>query len=161
MTKLENLYAKPTEWENYGDVNPERYGGLFVKWDKGMWHLIETTHYADLPKFLSENEHMFSHMYIEPQDVWKNGNPYKGFTDRMLKELKSFSNLPFVPFNPENADKNMPKDESYTDYVEWYLSEHTNRLMGLVCHSIRGYADPTNDFSTDYWSYLESYDIEQ
>ena len=161
MTKLENIYAKPTEWENYGDLNPERHGGLFVKWDKGMWHLIETTHHADIPEFLSKNEHMFSHMYIEPQDVWKNGDPYKGFTNRMLKELKSFSNLPFVPFNPENADKNMPKDESYTDYVEWYLSEHTNRLMGLVCHSMRGYVDPTNDFSTDYWSYLESYDIEQ
>ena len=159
MTKLENLYGKPTQWENHGDINPERHGGLFVKWDNGMWHMIETTHYADLPEFLSENEHMFSHMYIEPQDVWENGNPYNGFTERMLKELKSFSNLPFEPMNPDSDS--MPKNESYGDYVEWYLSNHSNRLVGLVCHSMRGYVDSTNNFSNDYWGYLGNYGIEQ
>ena len=160
MKELENLYAYPKEWQNYGDINPERHGGIFVKWDGHMWKVIETRHYANLPKDLSENEHMFEHMWIEPMDIWANSDPYEGFTDRMKSGLESFSNLPFVVFNPENADKHMPDNETYEDYVNHYLENEWERLIGYVIHHMRGYVDsrPVN-FSPKYWNYLEKYGI--
>ena len=157
MTELENLYAYPTEWQNYGDVNPERYGGIFVRWDRDMWEVIETTHHADLPKDFSENEHMFEHMWIEPMDIWVNGNPYEGFTDRMKSGFESFSNLPIHIYNDSDE---LPKGETYRDYVNYYLENEWDRLIGYVIHHMRGYVDssPVN-FSSDYWGYLEKYGI--
>jgi hypothetical protein len=162
MENPKNLYAYPTEWQNYGDVNPERHGGIFVKWDRDMWEVIETRHYADIHDSVSENQHMFEHMWIEPMDIWVNGNPYNGFTDRMLSGLDSFSNLPFVVFNPENADKHMPDNETYEGYVNHYLEDEWNRLIGYVVHVMTQYADsdPLN-FDEDYWGYLEKYGIEK
>jgi len=157
MNELENLYAYPNKWQNYGDVNPERHGGIFVKWDRDMWHIVETRHYADLPKDLSENEHMFEHMWIEPMDIWVNGNPYEGFTDRMKSGFESFSSL---PFDPTMSESELPDSETYQDYVNHYLENEWDRLIGYVIHHMRGYVDsrPVN-FSPEYWNYLEKYGI--
>ena len=162
MKELENHYAYPTEWQIYGDVNPERHGGIFVKWDRDMWEVIETHHYADLPKGLSENEHMFEHMWIEPMDIWVNGNPYNGFNERMLNQLNAFSNLPITIFNPENSDKHLPDNETYEQYVDYYLENEWQKLIGYVIHSMRGYVDssPIN-YDKDYWGYLEKKGIEK
>jgi len=157
MTKLENLYAYPTEWQNYGDINPERYGGIFVKWEGHMWKVIETRHYADLPKDLSENEHMFEHMWIEPMDIWVNSEPYEGFTERMLNGFDSFSSL---PFDPTMSESELPDSETYQDYVNHYLENEWESLLPYVIYHMRGYVDsrPVN-FSPEYWNYLEKYGI--
>jgi len=158
MNELENLYAYPKEWQNYGDINPERHGGIFVKWDRDMWHIVETTHYADIHQSVSENEHMFSHMYVEPMDIWVNGNPYEGFNEKVLKRLHEFNNLSFTPANKDSDI--IPESENYQDYVNYYLKNEWKGLLPHVIHSLMGYvdSDPIN-FSPEYWNYLEKYGI--
>jgi hypothetical protein len=150
-------YETPSEWVNYGDVNPERHGGIFVKWDNDMWHIIETTHFADLPKGMSDNEHMFTHMFMEPMDIWTNGNPTKGFTERAMKELQSFNNMGFDPLNPGE----IPEGESYQEYVEWYMDSYMRRLVGNLAFAFTQYIHGDTDYSEDYWGYLEHYGIEE
>jgi hypothetical protein len=161
MENLKQYYQIPKEWENYGDSNPERYGGLFVKWDNTQWHIVETTHYTDIHDSVSTNEHMFKHMYIKEMDIWKNGNPYNGFTDRTYKGLMEFSDLPFDPIRKENSDSEIPDSETYDDYVVWYMDTCFEKLLPYLVSIYRQWLDKTHDFSSNYWKYLEREGIEK
>jgi len=156
---MTNLYKIPQEWTNYGDANPERHGGLFVKWDNGMWHCVQTTHFADLPKDMTDNEHMFEDIYVEPMDIWKNGNPYDGFTKDALKFFGEYSTQPFNVTN----DPDLPENETYKDYVNFYLQNEIEWIISTFIFSFVGYyhANRKTDFAKDYWGYLETYGIEK
>lgn len=147
----------PQEWQNYGDVNPERHGGLFVKWEHGMWHCIETRHFADLPDGISEDEHMFTHVWVEPQDIWIDGDPYEGFTDDALKFFSEYSRQPFnISNNPD-----LPEGETYESYVDYYMQDEIEWIVSTYIHSHVGYYGGNDtDFSPDYWNYLENQGID-
>lgn len=68
-----------TTWTNYGDVNPKKHGGRFVRWDSsGVWVVVVTW------------DGSIRRYEFEPQAVWVDGEPEKGFTsamDRILTAL--------------------------------------------------------------------------
>jgi len=162
MNELTNLYAKPKEWQNYGDCNPERHGGLFTTWNNDMWKIIETTHYADIHDSVSKNQHRFTIMFMEPMDIWKNGNPLEGFTMETWNKLQNFSGLPFDPIKKENSDSEIPDNETYAGYVEWYLNNHfLNLLPYLVSIHTSRHIRRNDNFNSDYWGYLQNHGIEK
>lgn len=149
----------PEEWVNIGDANPQRYGGIFVKWEKDYWEVINTTHFAELHDDFSDDEYMFEVYYVEPDDIWINGNPYKGFTDFAIEKLNKYSNLPFDIVTNE-AD--LPEEEQYHDYVDWYLNEHNEFIITRFISSFIGFHGTYDThFESDYWGYLSNYGIEE
>lgn len=70
-----------TEWQNYGDVNPERHGGIFVKWDTAaeVWRVVHTQSAMSLPKDMTTEDQMIQCMIIEPRDIWQ--DPKEADTD--------------------------------------------------------------------------------
>jgi len=150
-------YAIPENWQNYGDVNPERHGGLFVVWERDMWHCIETRHHADLPDGISEDEHMFEHVWIEPMDIWIDGDPYQGFTDDALRFFGEYSRQ---PFNISN-DPDLPEGETYESYVDYYMENEIEWVVSTYIMSHVGYYGGRRpDFESDYWGYLENQGID-
>lgn len=144
-------YAQPDEWENYGDVNPRRHGGRFIRWEGDMWHVVETRHPADLPDGMVDNEHLVQHDWFEPADVFVNGEPSEGLTDAMKSILSSL------------GDENYDPDE-YPDHPTEYAPEFRDRLPYYVadlCHYIHG--TPRDEYPDDdeYWDHLSQYGIEQ
>lgn len=148
-------YKKPTEWQNFGDISPKRHGGIFVKWEKDMWHIIETYHPNVIPNEISEDQFRFEHYWLEEMDIWQNGKPENGFTENMLKGLDEFSSLPFDIMSKEE----LPESESYQDYVNWYIENHFVRLLGHIVHIQTENHPYEVNYSQDYWDYLSDYGI--
>jgi hypothetical protein len=89
------ITIKPNdEWVNYGDVNPLYHGGMFIRWENGMWHIIETRHGMDLPNgYCSDSEVAIWHHYAEPMDLFQGGDPDNGPTDYLKNEIESLSRV--------------------------------------------------------------------
>lgn len=150
-------YKIPKEWHNFGDINPKRHGGLFVKWDRDMWQIIKTTHYQDLPNGMTDNEFMFEQIYMEPMDIWKDGKPENGFTDWAIDELENNYNKPFT-YNPTEIQE----ESSMSEFMDWVLKNHGVWLIGTLAFGFAHYySTHDNDFEEDYWSYLQSFGIEK
>lgn len=125
----------PQEWINYGDVNPEIHGGMWVKRDGSMWQVVHNRNLKeDGPEgMIQDGKHQMIETYwFEPQDVWIDGDPDKGFTDGFKKSFSGRMRNPIhtrdmgyivqeiaqgLPFNVHSQD-------SYTDDLESYLSDH-------------------------------------
>jgi hypothetical protein len=152
---------KPDNWINVGDTSPQRHGGIFVKWDNthGYWHIIETRHPCDIQNAISEDSYRFEHMHLEPQEVWINGNPYEGFTEKTLENFDKFSSLPFTPLNPDSGE--LPEGESYESYVDWYIDEEWYSIFSYIVDIHRGHIHSTIDYFRDYWKYLDNHGIEK
>lgn len=139
---------RPNDWVNYGDVNPQKHGGLFVRWTNGEWHIIET------------NGCYFSHYYMDPTDVWENGEPLNGFTDWAAERLQEYSHGPFHLDNVNNPD--LPEGEAFEDYMAWIVDNHLEWVIGSLALSFSAWYSPhSNDSVEDYWTYLEKFGIEQ
>lgn len=152
----------PEEWINIGDANPERHGGIFVRWKGDMWHIIQSRHFADLPKGISDQEHMFEHMWMEPMDIFENGEDiYGGLDPWAKKQLESFNNCPFG-LELVNDPSLLPEDESHEDFINWVLDNHANWLITSLCYAYTSYCGGYDtDFDSDYWGYLENCGIEE
>lgn len=162
--QIDERLKVPENWVNVGDANPERHGGIFVKWDSVCnWHIIETRHYADLPHGLTEKEHMFEHIYPNTDEMWENPKNLKeGFTDWFMKELDSFHNPSVDPRFFENPESELPENETIDEFIDWLLEENAERLVLDFAFAYTGYyGGHTTDFSEDYWGYLENYGIEE
>lgn len=152
----EKPYYCPKNWQNFGDKNPKRYGSIFVKWTNGEWHIIETTHYGDIHSSVSENEHMFEHMFMEPRDIFEKGEIKNGFTYWAKQRLKECSNKPFHLLESESE---LPENETYDDYMEWIVNNHLETVLGILSSAYKLHADKKTDFSKNYWDYLSNYGI--
>lgn len=153
----------PKEWINIGDVNPERHGGIFVKWDRDMWEIVTTTHYADLPKDLAKGRHMFERGWLEPMEIFENpDNLTEGFTDWATKELQSFHKPPFEIESLNNPDEYIPDSVTIDEHINWILDNEAMWIVTNAAFAYEGYYGLRDmDFSEDYWSYLENYGIEK
>lgn len=83
-------------WENYGDMNPKQYGGVYGKWTGDQWKVVETWTSV-------ENEFEIRIDWVEPMDIWVNGNPERGFTEKFQEELDSYpvSHKPTTQYDME------------------------------------------------------------
>lgn len=152
------LYKIPENWQNFGDVNPERHGGLFVKWERDMWHIIKTIHFADLPKGVAKGQHMFQHMWLEPMDFWVNGNPSEGFNEWAIDQLEEYGKHKPFSYNP----KVIQEESSMTEFMEHILEENGLWLIGSIAYSFANYyGGYDTDFNADYWDYLENYGVKE
>lgn len=70
------------DWVNYGDVNPLRHGGMWVKWTGDHWEVIRTTPPEDLPEDMAEGEHYVQLGWVDPVEVWLHGDPENGPTSQ-------------------------------------------------------------------------------
>lgn len=128
----------PDEWVNFGDANPELHGGLFLRWDRDMWQLVETRHPGDLPEGFDGQ--YVSEYYIEPEDVWVNGNPSEGFTEEMVSEFETLTShqQPETTWDMDNIAI------SIAHHFPHYMHGRTSEM----------------DEDADYWEYLaDHYDI--
>jgi hypothetical protein len=78
-----------TEWTNYGDVNPRDHGGRFVRWTGRYWVVHETRPPETLPDGLSETEHLVMTGYVDPEEIWVDGDPDHGPTDWLAETIES------------------------------------------------------------------------
>lgn len=133
----------PDEWVNLGDMNPEDHGGHFIKWKGDMWHVVITTHEDVLPEGMMEGKsQMVEDLFLEPMDVWVNGNPSEGFTDAALWDI--------------NGLNSMSQPETTWD-IDGLLSTIAVGLPAYAHYNRRTYYV---DEDEDYWEYLaEQYDI--
>lgn len=129
-----------TEWTNYGDVNPQLHGGRWVRFERDMWHIIETVSHHDLPDGMVDNEHLVQHTWVEPMDLFEGGNPDNGPTDTFSDILNQFSHVDGYVNALVDFD------------IEYFVADFTHYV-----HSNR--EDYPND--SNYWDYLEQFDIEQ
>lgn len=128
------------DWENYGDVNPQIHGGRFIRFDRDMWHMIET---IDLIEWGLEDmvqngeEYMFEEYYFEDMDVFEDGDPAKGFTDAMVKifDALGLDDYQIDVTNPEILER-----------IRYYLAD-MNQYTGQQYQET---------YHADYWSALES-----
>jgi hypothetical protein len=151
---MTNQIQYPQEWTNVGDTNPERYGGLFIKRKASGWLIIETRHYADIHDSVSENQYQFMHKLLENDEVWVNGNPYKGFTEWAINKLNEFN----LSFDVEN-DPYLPENETFEDYVDYYMENHIDEIINSLCFCVN-HSEQIN-YDENYWGYLENYGIEE
>lgn len=63
-----------TEWRNYGDFNPERHGGLFIRWDSEhtQWEVVHTQHADSLNRDRTEEDQLVRTLTVTPSHIWSN-----------------------------------------------------------------------------------------
>lgn len=151
-------YQKPENWLNFGDMNPKRHGGLFVRWERDMWHIIQTYHPDDLPEDFTKGRFRFNHYWLEESDIWVDGKPENGFTEWAESEFDSFSHKPF-DIVPENE---LPEGETMASQMNWVVENHIEWVVGSLAYSFSGYYTSHRDeFDSDYWDYLSHYGIDE
>ena len=136
MLSKDNISEKATKtWKNYGDASPREHGGRFLKFEDsdygtGSWTLV-TTRDMEGHGMLegTDDRYMFQEWAIEPDMVWVDGDPEKGFTEKM-EEAADALNTEIDPRDIED--------------VEWVIPD-------LVFH-IR--AEGYDTYTSNYWKYL-------
>jgi hypothetical protein len=123
------------EWVNYGDVNPIRHGGMFIRWDNGHWEIVETRHGYDYPdEYPNDDQVEVTYYYLDEYDVFEGGDPDNGPSDYLKHEINALSNVSGY----ENA---------LVDYdIEYFLHGYT--------HWAHGDRQTVIDES-EYWTHLE------
>ena len=136
-------YAAPSDWTNYGDLHPRRHGGRFLRWEGDGWHMVETRDLKHVgPEgMISDGErYMVQDYYLEPADVWVDGDPSEGFTDAMQGILESLGDTHHVPDGPP-----------FMDRIGYYVAD-------LPFHAGIHARD---SYTADYWGYLgDRYEID-
>jgi len=113
-----------TEWINYGEI--------FVKWDGDMWHIIETHQGEDSKLYFTE-------YWVEPADLFVNGDPDNGPTEYLKSEIDSLLNVTSY----ENA---------LVDFdIEYFTVGITHRIHG----------DTSVVDESEYWDTLEMKGIDR
>lgn len=141
------------QWLNYGDANPRVHGGRFVTWTGDGWRMIETRDLQEVgPQGMIQGDDrwLFEDYYIEPADVFVDGEVENGLTDAMKKILASFSREHLDPDNyPEEADD--------TDLAPELIDNLAYYVVDIPHH-----AGPHGDdsYHANYWSALERYGID-
>ena len=151
----------PKEWINIGDMNPERHGGIFVKWNRDGYEVIRTRHFAELPDGFSENEHMFDHYWIYPDEFFVNPEkPQEGFTDWASREIETFHKPPVTQEVLTGETK--PDRVSMNEHIEGLLSEYNEKIITDLCYAYSGYyGSHEMNLDADYWDYLQHHGIEE
>ena len=94
-SKGNELTIEPnTDWVNMGDANPKGHGGMFIRFENGMWRIIETRHGHDLPDgYCSDEEIAIWTNYAEPMDLFEGGDPNNGPTNYLRNEINALSRI--------------------------------------------------------------------
>lgn len=152
-------WARPTEWENYGDVNPEQHGGMFIRWEGNGWHVIETRKLGvDVPEDIGPPDatHVVFDYYFYPDDVFVGENPSNGLTDNMMRIVEALSDetltLNYYEQNPEA----LPEGE-----VPEYAPEFKKNLPYYVVDLTFQIGEGRMDTAEDYWGYLRNKGIKE
>lgn len=98
----------PTEWVNYGDVNPEIHGGLWVRYEGSAGFKVVRTNRADMVVPDGDPDFQVVEVsYVDVDDIWREGRPSAGFTDAMLAVLDALGDERHAeaPANPEFVDR--------------------------------------------------------
>lgn len=135
VEEVDLSYSPSEEWKNYGDASPKEHGGIFVRWEDDMWRVIETLRTDTIFIDGSENEWRIDEQYIEPMDLFVDGDPELGPTDSFERVLGRF-------------------DLSY----ETFLTDH--QIERAVAEAIN-YVPTTRESerTPDYWDHLENFGI--
>ena len=126
----------PSEWINYGDVDPVVHGGAWIRRDGGMWQVVANYNLRENgPEgMIRDGEHQMVQTYwFEPQDVWIDGDPDKGFSETFKKSIRGRSREPDhtrdmryiaqeIALGFPHQFGGNPRD-SYTDDLESHLSD--------------------------------------
>lgn len=138
MTEPQELdgFDPHTHWVNYGDVNPEPHGGIFVKYDPdwGSWELVRTVKLADVmaEEPADSNRQMVDVLAVDHDDVFVEGDPSKGLTDRMMSVLESLQREHLAP---RNADPDLPKDADHNyGYAPDFLEDISYYVADYIYH---------------------------
>jgi len=97
-TDVKELFDLPTEWQNYGDADPDIHGGQWIKFDPeyNQFDIVETTLLVEVAEFLAEDNENPGEQYVKQYSVGidemfdENGD----FTDTMQKVVDQFQNPP-------------------------------------------------------------------
>lgn len=138
-------YEKPTDWVNFGDINPEPHGGIFVKWTNDHWEVVETHH----PDTFETDGYMFMHYYVYPDEIFQEGEVENGFTEQFKNELESVHNTPF------DVSQLGEENDLETD-MKWVIMKQMNFLQSSIAHFATNYVRAENEIiKGNYWEILE------
>lgn len=123
-------------WKNFGDADPREHGGRFLKFEEeeytsDHWTLVITTDMEGHSLVEgSDDRYLFQEWFIEPDMVWVDGDPEKGFTEEMQDEV-----------NEVREDIN-PQDIEKVESILPFLVSHIRAV---------GY----DTYAANYWEHLE------
>lgn len=145
----------PSEtWVNYGDVNPEPHGGRFIKYDAdaGQWLLVETINMADIDPSAGEDctRHHVEKYWLEPQDVWVDGDPDNGFSDAIQDILESLHEHGGLA-----GDSPEPDSPQFMGDVSYYLADITHYQYGSTTAT-----EDTEDYADGYDEMIAEYGVD-
>lgn len=137
LTK-DNLAEKASKtWKNYGDVSSREHGGRFLKFEEGEystpdhWTLVTTNDMEGHGMMEdSEDRYMFEEWVIEPDMVWVDGEPSKGFTDSMQDAADALQD----DIDPQDIEQ-----------VEWVIPDLAFHIRA------QGY----DSYASNYWKHLK------
>jgi hypothetical protein len=110
------------DWKNYGDVHPQDWGGLFVRWTGRFWDIVETHPPADLPDGLSETEHMIEQAAVYPDDLFIDGDPDQGPTEDLQRPIEALHGTDSY----EQAVIETPIGYYAAEYIRYYGGHSTD-----------------------------------
>jgi hypothetical protein len=134
-TSMIDKYNLHTNWRNYGDANPDLYGGRFARWDGRGIKIVETDLWDE-----ETGEQMIVERRVKLDGAFIHGDPSKGFTGAMYSVLESFGDRWTTPETFEFQDRFI--------YYAVDLPFHLGMDMDPEFHEIG-----TGD---DYWDYMEA-----
>jgi len=134
------LFDPHTEWVNYGDLNPDMHGGLWVRYDPDYesFDVVETTHLANVNADLAESyddpgEQYVAAYNVQMSDIFTESG---GLTDTMLSILDQFQSPPETPLGIKHGrglpyyvadfgffrgvESKIVREDSYGDVIERY-----------------------------------------
>jgi hypothetical protein len=77
-------FSPHTEWVNYGDVNPELHGGIFVSYNDNRltWSVVMTRNSDELLQGVTDEDQMVQTLMVETRDIWESpASPNTDFTE--------------------------------------------------------------------------------
>ena len=149
-------FDPPTNYVNYGDADPETWGGLFLKWNGTEWTGVLVRPLEGYHEDYCTCQYDVAHVLLEPQDVWdRPDDPMTGWTRAMHAEIRSHNEGHLVPNVPDRLTYYVAGlvDNGYG----WDRSEeHT---VGEMCERRGPGHDPGDCEFETYGDLLASYGI--
>lgn len=144
---MNDNYQQPETWENYGDANPDRHGGVWVRWDGGEWEVIETRPLADMDpdRDVDDPGQFVRFLDVQPQDIFVDGDPSKGYTDDAQYVVDTLSGA-----------NEIPEGLAVDGRVGWFVAAFATSGR----HGSHGHRERELESWDDYWQMLESFGVD-
>lgn len=144
-----DFLSAPDSWIGHCNTRTNVPVDAFIRPEEDTWFVIET---GDIPERISQNQwenhrqdggkrYSFYHHRIKPSDVWVDGNPSNGFTEKFSKSLHKPGCVAF-PESPFDM-------EIVTDEIARTFIHRTEELRIKY------------EQSNDYWGCLSKYGVDE